>query len=214
MKAIWVAGMPALLALTTVTACATSGGSTTALAPTTKAAVLPSAPVATASAAASAASASPLPSDSGAAVTADPCQLVTQSEASSLTGVSFGPGREEQEPGADGEKRCVYGYQTTNVLTVAVVRAVSKAQAQSVKDSLIAEADKALGGTSLAPSAVAGVGDAAEAIHGNDGPIAFSGIYVLSGTWGFMIVDGTVSTAPSTSAMSGQAKTVVTRLPS
>jgi hypothetical protein len=139
---------------------------------------------------------------------------VTQSEASSLTGVSYGPGREEQEPGADGEKRCIYGYQTTNVLTVAVVRAASQAQAQSVKNTLLTEADKALGGTSLAPSAVSGVGDAADAINGHDGPIDFSGIYVLSGTWGFMIVDGTLSTAPSTSAMSAQAKTVVTRLPS
>src|SRR5262245_41931966 len=70
--------------------------------------------------------------------TLDPCELVTQQEASALTGAAFGPGKEESDPG--GGRRCVYGYQTKNVFLVVVVQAPTVELARAVKDQVRAEA--------------------------------------------------------------------------
>src|SRR5262245_26067015 len=54
--------------------------------------------------------------------TTDPCQLVTASEASALTGASYGPGTERAiGPG----KTCVYGGSTKNVFMVDVFQGSS-----------------------------------------------------------------------------------------
>jgi hypothetical protein len=59
----------------------------------------------------------------------DPCQIVTQSEASSLAGTTFGAGTEETNSG--GGKTCVYGGQTLNVFSVIVGVATDAATAQA-----------------------------------------------------------------------------------
>jgi hypothetical protein len=144
----------------------------------------------------------------------DPCRLVTQQEASALTGATFGPGREESE--AAGEKRCVYGYQTMNVFIVAVVQAATVAEAQSAKDQIRAEAKQQLG-AAVSLSRVAGLGDDAESLQGSGslggGTLSLGGIYVLRGRTGFALIDATAGHAPGTGALTAQARTVLGRLP-
>jgi hypothetical protein len=142
----------------------------------------------------------------------DPCQLVTQQEASALTGASFGKGTEETESGNG--KRCIYGAQTKNVFEVIVAEAATTAEAQQVKNELLAEAQQKLG-AALNLHAISGLADSAEQISGTlNGLVNLDGIYVLKGTFGFALVDIVVGhAAPSGSAMQAQAQTVVGRLP-
>jgi Protein of unknown function (DUF3558) len=197
MRSIRTMGAAAMLALT-LTACSKSA------APDANPTQTAGAPSAAGTSAATAV---------GAAVDLDPCQLVTQQEASALTGSSFGPGQEEAEPGGGG-KRCIYGSQTKNVFIVAVVRAASVAEAQTEKDKVRADAEQALG-TKLSVSKVTGVGDDAEAITGDLGDIGVkvSGLYVLKGTVGFALIDEVQgASAPTTQALVAQANTVISRL--
>ncbi len=199
-------GAAALLA-TTLTGCTGTGGVAAGTA-------APGTPRATPSAITSA---TPAATDAGGAATTtlDPCQLVTQQEASVLTGASFGPGRPESDPG--GAKRCVYGYQTRNVLTVVVAQAASKAEAQAEKDKVLADVEQDIA-AKLNLTPVPNVGDDAEAIQAvlsaGGASVAVSGIYVLHDTVGFANVDATAAgPAPGRAALIGQANTVIGRLP-
>jgi len=161
--------------------------------------------------------AAPTPTDSpkGAPNTIDPCKLVTQQEASALTGASFGPGKEEADSGVNGSRRCVYGANTKNVFTVIVVVAASVAEAQTQKDAILAQAQQELP-VQAKLTAVSGVGDAAEFLHADLSQIEAdaSGIYVLKGTVGFALVDlRQGGSAPSQAKMTSQANTVIGRLP-
>jgi hypothetical protein len=140
----------------------------------------------------------------------DPCTLVTQQEASTLTGAAFGPGKLEVTNAAS--KRCVYGAQTKNVLTIFVLRGHSPDEARAVKDQMLADAQASDLPVNLTP--VAGVGDEAQALNQSLGlGISLSAIYVLSGSTGFGIVDlVTGASAPSTASMVTQAQTVIGRL--
>ncbi len=216
----------------------TTNVSATAVAPSTTAAAPASAPAASASAtpspppaaatssappSASAAPSAPLsPLASGVPTNLDPCQLVTQSEASALAGATFGPG--EEEAGGGDQKNCVYGSQTTNVFTVAVGQATSVkeaqaewAQAQAQAQSFIATQLPAGVHINLDTSNSAGIGDKAANLTGSvviEGKtIAFSGIYVLTGSVFFAITDLALgSTPPSASAMQAQAVTTLGRV--
>ena len=203
MRSIWILAASALLA-GALTGCTASNGPTGG--PSPSGAALGAGP---------AASGSPSPSavPSRTSSTAiDPCALVTQSEASALTGASYGAGKEETDPG--GSKRCIYGYQTKNVFEVIVVQAASVEQAQAEKDKLRAEAEQQIGGQ-VDMSRLSGIGDDAEWLHA--GPIqgiSVAGLYVVKGTVGFALVDVVAGTAaPSQAAMTGQATTVLGRLP-
>jgi hypothetical protein len=153
-----------------------------------------------------------LPSGPVGANDVDPCQLVTQQEASALTGASFGPGEEEKDSG--NAKRCVYGAQTKNVFEVITAEAATAAEAQQYKNAILAQAQQELGSV-VNLHAVSGIGDAAEQISGSlHGLVNVAGIYVLKGTFGFALVDlVTGHAAPGESAMQTQAQTVVGRLP-
>src|ERR1039457_4982289 len=108
---------PALL----ITSCKSSSKSkVTTLQPKVSATAV--APATTAPAPAPATSTSATPTN------LDPCQLVTQDEASSLAGATFGPGKEESTGGG---KECVYGSQTTNVMDIIVAQAPDAATAQA-----------------------------------------------------------------------------------
>ncbi len=203
MRAIWILGASALLA-GALTGCTTTNTPTGGGSPS--GAAIGAGPGASGSANATAA---PSPT---ASTTIDPCQLVTQSEASALTGASYGPGEEESDSSAS--KRCVYGAQTKNVFEVIVVQAASVDEAKAEKDKLRAEAESKIGGT-VDMSPLTGIGDDAEWLHAGLGyGIGVAGIYVVKGTVGFGLVDVVVGASPpGQSAMTGQANTVLSRLP-
>ncbi|HEX3930987.1 MAG TPA: hypothetical protein VHW64_09795 [Nocardioides sp.] len=156
----------------------------------------------------------PVVTASGAPTTLDPCQLVTQQEASSLTHASFGPG---QESGNAVRKECIYGSQTANVLSVYVVQAASTADAQSGWNQLLAQAQQAAGQAAgqIQLTSQSGIGDRAEwaeldlaALHVQARGLAFqqgaTGVYIID-----LVKDGT---PPSRDDLSNQAQTVLGRV--
>jgi hypothetical protein len=202
MRSIQTMAAAALLAAT-LTACSSSGEPTAG--PTA------SGPAAATGSPTQSATATATATGGSAATTLDPCQLVPQGEAAALAHSSFGPGREETDPG--GGKRCIYGYQTHNVFTVIVVQAATVEQAQAEKAKLLADVDQQIGAT-LNLTHVPGLGDDAVTVHSPlNGLIAVSGVYVLQGTVGFALVDALNGTPPTTAALIAQAQTVLGRLP-
>ena len=198
-----------VLLLTACGASATPGG---ALQSTGAAAATPAA------SAAGSASAAP----SGPATSLDPCQLVTGSEASSLAGDSYGPGREESSGGG---RQCVYGYQTMNVFTVEVGQAHDAAtaqqqwsQAQAQAQALIKSKVPAGVRVSVHTSQVTGLADRAETLYGSTTiagqTIGFSGIYLLKGATFLAFQDLLLGHAPpSTAALQSEAQTALGRVP-
>ena len=170
------------------------------------------------------ASASPSPSPSADVANLNPCQLVTQQEASQLAGVSFEAGKLEAI--SDHAKTCTYGGQTTNVFMVEVALAPdaataqaswaqSEAEAQTGLQKLVAEAggnvtvnaaDISLAGADKAASA-SGTGT----IMGRS--FTVTAIYLLKGrvfvTFSDLVVD---KPAPTPAQMQQQAQTVLGRI--
>lgn len=159
-------------------------------------------------------SASPSSSSSASAkaVSYDPCVLVTAQEASTLTGLNYTAGLEQ----GDTEKRCVYGYQTTDVLMVGIVQAPDIATVQADE----AQARAALqqqAGQGLNFAELHGFGDAAAVIQAsqsaNGTTLALCGIYVVKGTIFFFITDVAANHAvPSNSALEDAAMKVLSQL--
>ena len=156
---------------------------------------------------------SPQRSASAAPVSYDPCVLVNAQEASALTGVSYGAGLEQP---ANGEKQCVYGYQTTDVFTVGIAQAPDLATAQA--DEAQAQAFlQTTAGSGLTFTQLQGLGDAAAVVQAsksfNGTTLAICGIYVLKGTIFFFISDAAANHAvPNNAALQVQATTVLSRL--
>lgn len=159
----------------------------------------------------------PVATGSKPTTTLDPCLLMTQQEASQLTGESFGPGKEGGGGGV-APRSCIYGAQTKNVFIVIVVQGSSVQQVQTMRNAMLAQIRSSGSGT-LPLTTVPGVGDNAQAVYGtilagNGGSLDASGIYVLKGTIAFALVDETsIGGRPSTAALAAQAKTVLGRLP-
>ena len=154
-------------------------------------------------------------SASAVANTLDPCQLVTQGEASSLTGASYGPGKEE---GTKLRGTCVYGAQTPNVLMVFVVQAASEGDAQSGWNQLLSQAKQAAGQAAglLNLTDDSTIGDRAEWVELNlpQVGIAGRGLAFQKGTVGVYVIDEVRgAAAPSRDAMAAEAQTVLGRLP-
>jgi hypothetical protein len=150
------------------------------------------------------------------ATSLDPCHLVTREEASALANATFGPGLEQ---GPRTARRCVYGAQTANVLTVVVAAASSDAAAQAHWDRLLTEAQQGLseapaGSVKLTPQS--GLADRAEwveldlsAVH-----VSARGLAFLDGNVGVYMIDLVRDApAPSRPALTQQAQTVLSRLP-
>jgi hypothetical protein len=161
------------------------------------------------------------PTGSASPVNLDPCQLVTQDEASTIAGATFGAGKEETTDG--GGKICVYGAQTTNVFTVEVAQtdpasASAEWTQELAKTEATIESNLPAGvHVNFDASNTAGIGDEAAVLTGTETllgkPINFSGIYVLSGGTFFLIGDLVVGhAAPAVSAMEDQARTVLGRI--
>jgi hypothetical protein len=148
--------------------------------------------------------------------TLDPCRLVTRDEASAMAHASFGPGLEQGKPTA---RRCVYGAQTANVLTVVAAAASSDAAAKASWDQLLAEAQQGLsdapaGSVQLTPES--SIGDRAEWVELDLSALDVSarGLAFLSGSTGVYMIDLVRGgAAPSRPDMTDQANTVLGRLP-
>jgi len=158
---------------------------------------------------------SPIESSAGVLPAVDPCQLVPAGEASRLAGTSFTGGAEDQAE--NDAKQCIYGAQTANVLTVFVLQAASRAQAEAGKQQFLAalrqKADNQLHVTQIPNLADGGVlGRASASVNG----IAFAGsaIVVLKGTIAFGISDIVLGgDEPSDAALLQEARAVLSRLP-
>jgi hypothetical protein len=152
----------------------------------------------------------------GAPTSLDPCQLVTQQEASTLTGASYAPGKEEAS--ADQARRtCIYGGQTPNVLMVFVVQAASEADAQSGWNQLLAQAQQAAGQAAgqIQLTAASGIGDRAEWAELNLAQVDVQarGLAFQSGATGVYIIDEVRGgTPPSRDALTNEAQTVLGRI--
>ena len=197
------------LAMLTLAACSSTNAAntTTTNSPTT-------APVAKAS-----------PSAAVTPTTVDPCQLVTQSEASQLAGTTYATSKEETTSG--GAKLCWYGANTLNVFEVEVATFSSASDAQSAwdteKSKVIAQLQKeaaAPGVTinvNVQDTSLSGADRAADGtFNGNLGGHTFAGtaLYFLKGVYFVAIVDLVVDhAAPAISAIEAQGSTTLGRLP-
>jgi hypothetical protein len=80
---------------------------------------------------------SQVPSGGAVQVQINPCDLVPQAEASTLANFQFEAGTVEDNP--SGGRRCVYGSQATNVMTVMVAQASDATTAQAYRDAFITD---------------------------------------------------------------------------
>ena len=156
----------------------------------------------------------PSSSPKAAATTLDPCQLVTQQEASYMAHASFGPGQEE---GTKLKRRCVYGAQTPNVLMIFALQGATTEDAQTEWNQLLAQAKAGAGQAAdlvhLTPDS--SIADRAEWVELNLPQIGVSGrgLAFLKGSVGvYMIDEVRGGSAPSRDAMTTQAQTVLGRL--
>jgi hypothetical protein len=162
------------------------------------------------------------PSGSLAPTDLDPCQLVTQDEASTLANATFGPGREVASPGHP--KGCIYGSQTKNVLDVIVAQSPDAKTAQAGFAQVQAQAQSQFEAelppgvhVNLNSANAEGIGDKATTVtfsnSGNGATISFSGIYVLKGATFFTIGDLVTGASPATiTALKDQAQVVLGRI--
>jgi hypothetical protein len=171
------------------------------------------------------ASGSPVAEASAVPTTTDPCQLVTQSEASQLAGTSYNAGMEDTTSG--GGKICWYGAQTVNVFEVLVATASSAAAAQAQWDSEKSQVSAALQKASSAPGVTVNINVTDTSLSGADRAavgtfsesgsghtIAATALYVLKGPVFLAIVDLLVDHAPpTTTAMESEGQTALGRLP-
>ena len=157
--------------------------------------------------------------------TTDPCQVVTQSEASQLAGTSYGAGKEDTTAG--GSKICWYGWQTLNVFQVLVATAPSATAAQAEWDQEKSQVQTQLQKASTVPGLTvtinisettvpgadrAAVGTVNSSYHGHT--ISVTAIYLLKGAIFLAIVDLVVDhPAPTGTAMQSEGQTALGRLP-
>lgn len=221
----------ALVILTTIGLAACSGSTATG-SPAASTAVVASVPPSASAIASTAASPTDTPAPSSQApsqaaassgpsavpTSIDPCQLVPAQEASTLTGVSFGAGKEETTSGNG--RMCIYGYQTKNVfeVIVAVAPDVATAKAEEVAAQAQLQKNAAQTGQGLNITQLPGFASGADAVllELKPNPYNINGraIYVLRGTVFFGFSDLVVGgSAPSADAMKAEANTVLGRLP-
>ncbi len=153
----------------------------------------------------------------GGSTSLNPCELLDQTEASKLTGASFGAGVESTLSG--GAKLCVYGANTANVLTVEVGQAPDVATAEAWQASFLNDIKKGLAQFGDVPLQVTQISD-----FGNGAVSATFGKNVINVTgsafafrkntifFGFsdLVLGGT---APTPDAMRAEAAFVLGELP-
>ncbi len=127
-------GLAALAVGVTMLACSLGGTSSTS--PTAPAATQPQQPAASLQPA-NTPSVGLQPQATSAGTALNPCDIVPQDEASTLANFQFDAGTVEANSGSG--SRCVYGSQSTNVMTVNVAQASDAATAQAYRDAFIAD---------------------------------------------------------------------------
>jgi len=156
----------------------------------------------------------------GAPTSLDPCKLVPAAEASSVAGVTFGPG---QGSTAGVSKRCVYGAQTLNVFTVEVEQAADASTAQVAFTQAQAQAQAEVQqqlppgiNANFSTADVAGLADKAVTASGTatigGQTLGISGIYVLKGATFFAFQDFRRGSPPTAAAMEAEAQMVLGRI--
>ncbi len=149
----------------------------------------------------------------------DPCTLISNQEASTLTGASFGQGEEGSTP--QGLKTCTYGANTMNIFTIDVVQASDVSAAQADKAQFLADlqanaqqlASQGLNVTQL-PDFADGAVKASADVSAGGISVSANAFGFLKGTIFFGFSDVAVGgTAPSDAAMQAEASTVLGRLP-
>jgi hypothetical protein len=151
-------------------------------------------------------------------VIADPCQLVTQAEASTLSGVSM-PAGVKAPWGTGGAMKCGYTSGTTEVFVI-LAQAATADQAQATwntdKATLAKEVQAA--GIQVSATPVPGLADQASVFVGsatiNGVKNTMSAIFVLKGTTFVDIGDIALKNAKpaTTDALEAQAKTSLGRV--
>jgi hypothetical protein len=208
-----VFGLAASLAVLVLAACASSSTATNNNTP----------PASTSQGAQ--ASSSPSASASAATTTLNPCQVVTQSEASQLASTSYAAGTLDTTQ--SGSQICWYGAQTRNVFEVLVAQASSASAAQSgwdqEKTKVLSSLNKAtnvpgvsltvnISDTSIAGADRAAAGTMSFSIGGH--ALAGSGVYLLKGATFVAIVNLVLDhAAPTVAAMEAEAQTALGRVP-
>jgi len=166
----------------------------------------------------SASAGTPSPTQSAVAAIANACQVLTQSEASALSGVSM-PAGVQQPWGSGGAVKCGYTsgpVEAFVILDRASTAAEAQAQWDSEKANLQAQATPA--GVSVTATAVPGIGDRAEVFVGNAtiGGVknTIMAIFALKGATFVDLGDFALqgSTPPTTAALEAQAMTSVGRV--
>jgi len=215
-----------LVALPLTLAIAACSGASTSAAPPSAAPSAAAASEAAASTAPSVAPSSAAPStEPSAAASADngptaaptpinPCDLVTQAEASALAGVSVGAGKLTS---SNNTKQCTYGATGTDV-TVFLVQAPNQAALDAGKAEALASLQKAAS-NGMQASQLSGIGDDAALLTLKRSATAgltlnVIGIYVVKGLTFFAITDLAINHAVASEAsIKAQATTTVGRLP-
>jgi hypothetical protein len=205
--------VPVLLGLVSIAGCTTAATG----APSTSAPII--LPTATPVSTSAPISLPTLPSATAVVTSLDPCKLVTAQEASTLAGATFGAGKESTTEG--NMKICTYGGQTVNVLNVDVAQAPDAATAKAAETAALAAAEAAAQqqapGVTMTQTELPSFADGALVVSANakigGQTIALSGIYVLSGTTFFAIVDLVLNKpAPTSEALQAQAQVVLGRI--
>jgi hypothetical protein len=222
-----VALLPALAAVAVLASACTSGSAPSAVASAITNASIP--PIATeapttapsvepSSASTEAPSETELPS--AVATDIDPCQLITQQEASSLVGVAFGAGKAETD--ANHLKRCSYAGPGPNIFMVEVAVAPDEATAKAAEAQAqadLASQSKDQAGVTLHVTQLPGFADNTDAaiLEGSAAsPIAVDAraMLLLRGVDFVAFSDVAIGgKAPSQDAMKSQANTVLGKLP-
>lgn len=166
------------------------------------------------------------PSAAGTPTAIDPCQLVTQSEASQLAGTTYTSSKEDTAS-SGGAKLCWYGAQTLNIFEVLVATASSASVAQSQWDQEKSQVTSELQKEAATPGVTLNVNVVDTTLAGTDRAASgtFSGsvsghtfagtaVYFLKGVYFVAIVDLVVDrNPPAVAAMEAQGNTTAGRLP-
>lgn len=144
----------------------------------------------------------------------DPCQLVTQDEASKLAGVSLGKGKASTLENHG--KQCIYTA-TGLAFSVTVLQAPDQATVDAAKQQVLSELQKSAG-KAVTTTPLSGIGDDAmlltmsTTVQGMT--VKVIGIYLLKGTLFVAFSDLALGhPVPSSNDMQAQAQTIVSRLP-
>lgn len=213
--------LPTFLAVAACSSSATPSSAPSSGQPLTAASAGTSTAVQTSSAGTTSSSAASSPAAAAAKVTVDPCQVVTQAEASALAGHQLTAGKAED---TNGGKRCTYGANTASVFWVQVAQATTAAQAQAEWSQEQAKAQAAINKAlpaglkaALKYQSVGGVGDRAEvasySVTFSGRTLRLSAIYLLKGPVFLAFGNSALGAVPSADALKAQAQTSLARLP-